>query len=477
MVPRQLLIAMLVAGDAVADEGPVATSEQPTKRAEPGSRAAPRTEPAIDWASAPPADQASGVESEQRPTSTVRRIGRAILFVPRWLVWGIAQPFRGTAYAYDHYNLPGVYDRTFYNRDHSFGVLPTASYESGYGFTGGVRVVHNDLFGDGERARLRADFGGRYFYGYGVNVTSGRRLGDRVMLDFAFDHQRRPNEQFFGIGNLDEPGQLPAMPIAPTTAAFETRFREDMVRGVAQADVRLVGPLHLRASGAASSRIVQSSGDDDSVERVYMTDPLVGWNSGVQHLRAEGELVYDTRRPTNPYMSRAIDATGWLVIAHAGTTHGVAGDPSSFQTYGGEVQRFFDLYRGSRVLALRGLVETVAGGPVSFLDLPRLGGTEFLRGYPSSRFRDRALALGTAEYTWDLGNFMAAYSFIDVGRVAPSLGTLGADWRLGFGGGIQLHTRHQYIGRAQLAANRDGDVFVELVFSPAFPRRERVGRL
>src|SRR5690606_2331976 len=137
---------------------------------------------------------------------------------------------------------------------------------------------------------------------------------------------------------------------------------------------------------------------------------------------------------------------------------------------------FIDLYRGSRVLALRVLVETVTGGPVSFLDLPRLGGGELLRGYPVGRFRDRAFGLVSAEYTWDLGNFLAAYAFVDAGRTWSSLDAATVDgMRLGFGGGVQAHTMYSYLGRAQLAASRDGDVFVELVLSPAFARRERVG--
>ena len=87
------------------------------------------------------------------------------------------------------------------------------------------------------------------------------------------------------------------------------------------------------------------------------------------------------------------------------------------------------------------------------------------------------VALGTAEYTWDLGNMLAAYMFADVGRTARTPSALDFhELRLGFGGGIQFHTQDSFVTRGQIAASRDGDVFLELVLSPAFGRRERAGR-
>jgi hypothetical protein len=229
-------------------------------------------------------------------------------------------------------------------------------------------------------------------------------------------------------------------------------------RNVGAVEVPLVGPLGMRFSGAVMMRELM--------------------NTTVENARLEAELVYDSRRPSTVYASRVIDATGWYASVHSGVTRGLGDDPSEFTSYGGEVQRFFDLYRGTRVLALRVLVEAISDGEASFIDLPRLGGTELLRGYPSGRFRDRALTLATTEYTWDLGNFLAAYLFVDAGRVWPSIRdvTFDTPLRVGYGGGIQLHTTASYLGRVQLAASRDGDYVLELVLAPAFRRRERIGR-
>jgi hemolysin activation/secretion protein len=85
--------------------------------------------------------------------------------------------------------------------------------------------------------------------------------------------------------------------------------------------------------------------------------------------------------------------------------------------------------------------------------------------------------LVTAEYTWDLGNLLAAYAFVDAGRVySKSADIRASDPNVGYGGGLQAHTNKSFLMRLQLARSRHGDVFIELAFTPAFGRRERVGR-
>jgi hypothetical protein len=462
---------------APAPEAPAPAPETPAADA-PAPQERPKD--TVDWSKAPPADQASGIERDEPPTSRdkVRDVARVLLFVPRWLVWGVAQPVRGTAYVYDHYHINGLFSSTFYDEKQVYGLYPTASYDTDYGISVGLRGVHHNLLGERERLKLRGDFGGRYRFGYGANLRSGTRFGHRLGLELDFGQERRPNERFYGIGNLDELPSMPVDPISPDAAAVSTRFREDRIGGLARATAHLFGAFDLEATGVISKRDSRAVSEMDSIDNSYMTDELVGWTEGVQHVQGELELIYDTRHATNPYMSRAIDATGWYIAGHVGRTHGIEGDKSSYDFAGGEAQRFIDLWRGSRILSLRAAVETVTNDEyISFLDLPRLGGHETLRGYPSSRFRDRSFALGSAEYTWDLGNFLAAYTFVDVGRVYHSLEDLSTDaLRVGYGGGLQLHTQTSYVGRAQLAANKDGDIFFELILSPAFPRRDRIGR-
>lgn len=505
---RSLAALALLAATAYAD--PVAVRE-PSKPADTDVSVEPEPVPEFDPTkpdtdgTAPAPDKASGivVEEEAPFGDTVRTVPRALLFVPRWMFWGFAQPFRGAAYAYERYSLQSRVKATLFNDDGTYGVYPVASYSTDFGFNLGARFVHYNVFGARERIKLRADFGGRYQQAFGIDLRSGNRFGKRITGSLEAIYEKRPDERFFGIGSAPMLTEMPADLIDPSLAdtAISSRFRENWFRTVGRLESCIAGPFSVRISGAVARRRFadfisydpHDPFDSESeseyrlgIEQRFDTSRLVGYERGVDNVYLETEVIYDTRRPATRYAPRVLDGTGWYASLHGGRAIGIAGDPTAFYRYGGEVQRFFDLYEGNRILTLRALVDATAGGDgrtdstISFIDLPRLGGTEFLRGYPEGRFRDNAVALGTAEYTWDLGNFLAAYTFVDVGRALRSLSALrdgdADDWHVGFGGGVQIHTNASFLMRGQLAFSREGDAFVELVFSPAFGRRERAGR-
>ena len=494
-----VVVAVLILGAAAPARGqpePAPTpapAPEPTQPApgEPAPPAQPAPAEAIDWSAAPPPDQASGIaERASTPTTThLLWIPRVVLFIPRWAFWAVAQPFRLIAWAYEHYHLPALFKKSFFNVDETYGIYPVARYDTQFGFEAGVRFVHRNLFGAREKLRLRANFGGPYRQAYGFTLGSGERFGKRFSVSLDGRYQRKPGERFFGIGNGDEVdlAMPPPMLIDPTTdpTAVETRYREDLWRGLLAVDAKIWGPFSARLSAAINRRTFGGDdyGDDFGIQEVYTTTNLTGFGQSADTAVIEGDLIYDSRRTTSIYMSKALDAAGWFIDLYGGGSVGLGDDPTEYHRYGGEIQTFIDLYRGSRILALRVLFEEIGGtgadySDVPIPDLPRLGGVEYLRGYSDSRFRDRALTLGTAEYIWDLGNFLAGFAFIDVGRVWPHLKDFELEgFRFGYGGGIQAHSRASFLLRLQIAASRGGDLLFEFTFSPVFGRRERVGRL
>jgi hypothetical protein len=447
----------------------------------------PGEEPAApDWDAAPPGDEASGIARESESSaSKLRWIPRAALFLPRWAFWTAMQPVRGLAYAYNRYHIADRFEGSFFNPDRTIGLYPTASYGSNFGVTVGARFVHRDMFGEGERLKLRADYGGRFRQAYGFEIGSGRRLGNHLKLELDTRYEKRPKERFVGYGNADEIDPVDGILFDPTSGvAVATRYREDLFRSILTAETPIVGALKVRLSGAIVLRDFgppeENSGPD--IREVYDTSRLPGFDDGVENFYVEGELAYDTRRRTSIYETEVLDATGWLAYAYLGAMTGIEGDPSDFFRYGAEVQRFIDLYNGNRILTLRVLVEAVGGtdvrddNEIAFSDLPELGGSEYLRGYDTSRFRDKAITLGTAEYSWSLGNYWAGYLFVDAGRPFPSLADFTfEDFRVGYGAGVQIHGRRSFIMRAQIAGSEEG-VQLDLVVSPNFGRRERAGR-
>jgi hypothetical protein len=464
-----------MATDAAVDAPPVAV-HIPTPEPEPAAGPLPR------------ANEVSGVEIAEPPTvrERYRWIPRVIFFVPRWTFWLAMQPLRFVAWGYEktQAQLKGA----LFSVDQVYGIYPVAGYSTDYGVSLGARFVHRNLFGRKERLKLSADFGGEFRQGYAIQVSSGERVAKRFSASLELRYQRRPGERFFGIGNEDEISMVPSTPIDPqmSDAAIGSRFREDIVRVTTHLDTLLVGNLTLRATGAWAKRDFANPDDGIGAEIVdrYDTSRLIGFDTGVNNLYVEAELIYDSRRQTNKYIAAVMDATGWYASLYTGRAKGLGDDTTDFMRYGGEVQRLIDLYAGSRVLTLRAMVDGVGGtdgrtdGKISFIDLPRLGGPDFLRGYPRDRFRVKTVALLTAEYGWDLGNYFGGYLFVDAGRALHEIGDINElrSYHTGFGGGVEMRTYNSFLFRAQLAASRSGDVFFELALSPAFGRRERAGR-
>jgi hypothetical protein len=475
--PTSIAAALLVVG--ICGTPPV--SAQPAARGADTPIATPSDE---DLARAPISTAASGI-AEGPPPSLADHliwIPRVVLFVPRWGFWLAAQPFRLAVWAYGKYQGGGGVA----NVDDAFSVTPTASIGGGFGPQIGARLVHRDLFGERERLTLGASFGGELGQGYRLELASGDRLGERLRIGLDTRYQRRPNDRFYGIGNGDQvdPAAMPLIDPTMDPTAVDTRFREERAVATVTADVKATSQLGLRLSGALMTRSFGTDPDDPrAIDMHYDRSRLVGFDTGLRNVYVEAELRYDSLRPTSAYQSAAMDATGWLASVYLGGKTGLADDRSDFHRYGVELQRYFDLHAGSRVLALRVLVESVGGtdggadGEIAFVDLPTLGGLDDLRGYPTGRFRDRALTLASAEYTWDVGNYVAAFMFVDAGRVWHSLEDVELDGiRVGYGAGIQLHTRKSFVARAQVAASREGEVFFRIALSPAFGRRERAGR-
>jgi hypothetical protein len=446
---------------------------------------APRTEPLVAPIPAPATaplprpDQASGVAREDASSRSWLWLPRTMLFVPRGAFWIAVQPLRGVAYMSERLKLT----EQPLGEVRVFKFYPVAGYESTYGFTVGARAVVTNLLDAGERFKLRVDYGGEFKFGVGGKLSTGDRFG-RVEVAVDTSYESRGRERFHGIGDGPDLDAPPDMPIDPSVdnSSIRTRFSEDLLRSKLVVKTDIVGDLKSRLTGAFVEREFGSA-DSESIEMSYQVDKLAGFTTGTRNVYVEHELAYDSRRPASPYATQTIDGTGWLVAGYFGVARGLENDPTKYFRYGGEVQRYIDLYEGTRILTLRALVDAVGGtdgradGRISFVELPRLGGSEYLRGYASGRFRDKAATLATAEYTWQVSNHFTGYTFFDIGGALRSLEDIPDErLRFGYGGGVQLHSKNSFYTRIQVASSREGGLFLDFIFSPAFGRRERAGR-
>jgi hypothetical protein len=432
-----------------------------------------------DVAGAPPPGDESGRTDPPAPDSAMRRALRGVLFLPRLLINVVLSPIQLTMWAYDRYHLKELYYRVFYNDARTIGVIPTASYETGFGISVGARFVDLDLAGKAEQLWASAEGGGSYHQVYQAYLNSGDRFGDQLRLELYGQYEQRPRDRFYGIGNADETDRVPPVPVDPklNPLAVETRFRQRIERIAGAIDVRLADVLLLRSASELVDRSFSPSEYGRPINEVYDPAALVGWG-GARHFYSELELRYDSRGRHNLFEPAPFLSLGSLVSVFGGRTVQFR-DLPDYWRYGIDLQHFVRLEQGPRVLSFRLRGEAVSGSrsEVPFAELPRLGGPLTLRGYPTDRFRDRAMAYGSVQYQWDLSSQISAALFVDVGRVYPSLEDLSVKHlRAGYGIALQVHTENNFWFDATLASSVDGGVQATVSFNPIYVLDERVRR-
>ena len=448
-----------------------------------GDSAPPPQPPAsaADVADAPRADEARNqTRSDHSAARALLWIPRAVLFPIKWGFWATMAPVRGTMYAFDRYQV-GMRIASLLTGDGPIALYPSAKAESGFGITYGIGAGVSNLFDRGERLRFQFLFGGEVRQIYGGKATSGRLFGDVVSVDFEVQLQQLNNSRFFGIGNLDlQDASLVGSGNDPTGVATVARFDQDILRGELGANLHVADGVTLRLSGALLERTFSGATDEDAadIRDVYDEGRLVGFDRGTSTVYAEASAEYDMRDQPSRYLSAAAPSAGWQLSGFAGWTQGLDVDPSDYLRWGVDAQRYVDVFRGDRVLIVRGQVEAVTADldGVAFTDLPALGGSRVLRGYDRGRFRDRWIGLGSVTYRFPINRVLAGFTWIDAGQAFRSVDAFDAtELRFGYGGGLQLHTAEQFLARLQVGGGDDGLV-INLSFSPAVSIQRRTKR-
>ena len=470
------MVGIAVAATATPSEAAPAAAEPSA----PAKVAQESREPtAEDLAGAPPPGSESGrIDPHDSSDSGLRRALRGALFLPRLGTDLALSPVRLSVWAYAHYHLDELYYRVFFNDARTIGLVPTAAFDSGFGITAGGRFVDRDLLGRHEHLSIEAAGGGRYHGLIKAALRSGDRLGDRLAIELDGQYELRPKDPFYGIGNHRDSAP-PAVPVDPAVdpTAMETRYRERLVRTAAVIDLRVVDGLHLRSSSELTDRQFSASDTGVPIDSVYDPMMLVGYG-GVRHVYSELELRFDTRRNANAYEPQPFYSVGSLAAVFGGRIHRLD-NARDYWRYGVDLQHFIRLAEGPRVLALRFHGEAVSGtlAEVPFTELPQLGGLDDLRGYPTDRFRDRAAAIGSIDYAWDLSSWLSARAFVDAGRVFGSLDAIGVDQlRVGYGVALEGHSSRSFGVLGAVSSSIDGGLFLNLSFNPLFTLDERVRR-
>ena len=433
---------------------------------------APRPRPAApsasDVAGAPRPDQArNAVKDERSAARKLLWIPRAILFLPRWGLWLAVSPIRAGLYAFDRYGV-GDRLRRLLSGNGPIALYPSVARESGHGLTYGVGA------GVGHYLRGNFLFGGEVRQLYELRLHSHRLLGEGLELEVIGALQLLGESYFFGIGNddLQVAGTTSGVDARTDSTAVTTRFDQEIRRLEIAAEWRPRAHVTARPTAAIIDKhysSVDAGGRLVDIATVYDPATLVGFEDGTRYLYGELRLDYDDRVTTNPFVSLALPATGWKVDGFVGYAAGLAKDPSRYLRYGLDVQRYFDLYLGDRILLLRASLEGVTAGldDIPFTELPRLGGSRLMRGYRRNRFRDRTTTAFSVEYRYPINRQFGAFVFLDAGGAWRRLRDFDPTaLHPGYGAGVQLHTAELFLTRFLVAAGDDGVTFY-LSFTPS----------
>jgi hypothetical protein len=103
-------------------------------------------------------DQVSGIAVDDDDSSTLRDVGRVVLYPVRLGSTVAMAPLRGGAWLVERYQLRDRVQQWFVSDDGTEGIYPTAFVETGLGLNLGAHAFDTDLFGHGERqiAAVRA---------------------------------------------------------------------------------------------------------------------------------------------------------------------------------------------------------------------------------------------------------------------------------------------------------------------------------
>jgi hypothetical protein len=356
---------------------------------------------AADTSKAAVHDLRGTVEPLRNEVSPARRAARALLFVPYAAYRVATWPVSGLTYLQDRHRLAQRLGSllTLSSGPYHTSVGPLFDYESSLGVAAvGLNVRNRDWWGSGLDLKLGLGYVNdqRFLLAAGLAQEDGS-----VIWEFDCRREQMEERPFYGLGprspdretEYDAALRLAELTLAPN---HEGRLRPELV--LYARDLRL------------------HPGREEPSVAVAFPD-LFATARRVQYAGCEASLAYDTRN-LRDYSTR-----GGLVRLRGGWNESRLNGDADYKHYSAELQHFFDLYGGSRVLALRAFaegVEPVGAGELPLTELARLGGKTGLRGYGRFRFADRRSLVLTVAYRYPVTARVQGELFVDWGSVAPT---------------------------------------------------------
>jgi len=164
-------------------------------------------------------------------------------------------------------------------------------------------------------------------------------------------------------------------------------------------------------------------------------------------------IIYDSRD------HEQFPRNGWMMTGRTMIYRKDVGGDFDAETFMINANRYLPV-RDRDVLAFRGYFRTTSGNAPFFI-MSTFGGSTDLRGYPSGRYRDKAMYALQGEYRWHMNDKWIFTGFAGFGEVAPDVSDFGRNFlpATGIGARFVVSQKHRVSLSADLAVGKDGTEF------------------
>lgn len=285
-------------------------------------------------------------------------------------------------------------------------------------------------------------------------IAAPHIAADRLALAVDVEATHLAQERFFGLGMSSARADATAFALdrrlTMATATFTATNWLQLSGGAgtlrtiaADAQSRRVPPIGTRFSSADAPGV--------GVEHAF----------GVLSMRATADF---RDVPQNPRSGGR-----YHVAAHR---YAAPDRRHSFTRVDTEVEQHLSIWKRQRLVTVRAIASTAFtadGQDVPFYMQPTLGGSRWLRGFVTDRFRDRSLLAVQAEYGFDLSPFLNTVLFYEAGAVGPSLrGIETSDVRRDYGIGFRFGSARTVAFRTDVALGSGEGTRLTMRFNHAF---------
>ncbi|HTL48275.1 MAG TPA: BamA/TamA family outer membrane protein [Verrucomicrobiae bacterium] len=311
---------------------------------------------------------------------------------------------------------------------------------------GGVHWGHRELF------RVDSEVGWQDFGGTGIGPVG------------FFSYDRRPEEDFYGIGPHASAGDGSSYKMETTTVGGRLDYDPDPT---------------IHADTFFSYRNVNITNGEDGGKNIIDTQFPAGSIPGLagdELLDMGLNLAQDSRN------HRGVSTRGGLRRAGLSYHEGLGSSDARYLKYETELSQYFRLWSERRVLVLRFYGEYndgINGGSVPFHQMAKLGGyglsnadtSQTLRAFDENRFYDRGLGLFNFEYRYAIYEYrdfrMDSVLFWDEGQVFGEFSQLKLkDFRESYGLGLRLSVANHNIFSVEMAHGEEGTNFYVKTHTP-----------